>query len=228
MKKILTLIIIFIGLFCLTSCESNEKLEAPLKELENLNYTFDVEVVSSSISKNKDGEINTDNNSYKIYTEVNSDKMYCIETKNSESTYYYVYIKREKLEPYIEEDGYWLYVSESFAKAVTYNRLIYTDYSAFKKDIRGIWVGDVNKIYNHIKVFFKDEIESSESYGYDLDINLKKYNVIVENNQVKMIDIEYLIVINIDGKTIKGTSKLSFVFSNIGNTEVTVPERFRY
>ena len=89
----------------------------------------------------------------------------------------------------------------------------------------GIWVGDTELIKSMLSDYM-DEM-SEELAGDDASLiayNINKYNIEMTGKNISKIDIEMTMVMNAGGILITVRMKMPMQISDVGSTEVTVPE----
>ncbi len=220
MKKILFLILCLCS-FVLMSC-GNEELDAALEKIQTTSYTANLEMTMSMKFGWQTTTISSvaimEADPTQVYMETVTDTGY----SGKQTVYSYVKIEENTVKVYTKNLS-WLMEEVSIDDYKSENELMNIDTKNTFKLEDGIYVGDVEKLNDQLGELLKEEI--SESLGMDADINidLTKYNITLENDNVKKIEIDMNANVKNGTQTVDMTMTMVYEFSKIGETTVTVP-----
>ena len=236
MKKIFAIIMLFVTLVTLSSCNyvndilylfatPEQKLEMAFEKLSETSYTMEgsmrIDMTLSYLGESQKQTFVID-----MLTEANPNEIYTEEVMNGETQRSYTKINDDEVSIYTEENGKWTEEVQSLEKYKEENGNGFLDIDV--KDVftleDGIWVGNVEVISEMLEETTNKLSEDLVGEGATLEsFELEKYNIEMGKNDISKVDIVMSVVMKIQG--VKVTMKMSvpLTISKVGQTEVTVP-----
>ena len=221
-KKSLLLIAIVLTALMLTGCNKTKKLEKAFKTLNETSYTINAEMTVSVSSNNQ-----SYTNKMNMYYENDPTQSYSI-TKYSEGEYYsYCKLTEQGASVYMafnKTDWTHLYdltMEEYNKQNLEVGKVEDAEYFKYEN---GVYVGDTEALNDTLNDYINSLVKEYIDVGLEIKLfNIKKYNVILEKNNVSQVEIDFEISLGGLGQTVSTSYSMILNFSKIGETQVTVP-----
>lgn len=228
MKKVLIFICSLFCLFTLVGCHSVSELTKANDELKEGNYTVYYQTQKNAVYKKKTitnesaeylvkqngnqkmvSSWDESGNRHDVFTEVNENTVEIFKGNGR----YWEFDRYEALENYQEEE---------ILPLVEINKTNFV----YEKEV---WIGNVELINTYLKDYFNEIANEYDSYkGFidaEISSSVKKYNAILENNQLSKIEFEYEVLVTfVDETVITITGSITADYSDIYSTVIIKPE----
>lgn len=225
MKKLLIIVLMVLMTLSLSSCDAI-KLDKAFTKLATTNYTMEG-TMTIVVVVSENGKPQRETATGKLYMESSPEEVYTIVTADGKEEYSYAKINFNSVETYIYDKGIWKREGVQSITDYTSNSDFYfldiTTMFAFQlKD--GVYVGDTYLITNMLSDY-ADGLAAS-IFGSDInnyEFNVKKYNIIMTDENISKINVEMEFSITQD--SVKATVKIEMPMEirNVGTTVVTNP-----
>ena len=224
MKRIFNFILLLLCAIILSGC-SSKRLEKAFLELEGNNYTVVMEM-NMDISATFAGETNSESTS--MTTKMESDENYLhsvVVSDDLEFEYFYI-IDEEQVSYYQLHYSNWDLLGRINIENFNENEIefIDVDTNLFENKF-GTWKGDTDKLSEQLSEYMKEAIEEIVGSGMTFnEISVNKYDIKLKGGSISTMEIEVSYKMSLYGMNINAIMNVVYNFSDIGTTEVSVPE----
>ena len=221
--KVLGFLLLSVLVLSCTSCgkvSESKFLEIVNEPMENytceIDMTIRMEIQGQNISVPMD-----------LHMEVSETEVYTTTEVQGSKVEVYYEIHGDYAEVWMN-DGYgWEKQSDMPMEKVGTQALLPTE-EIEKGDFKykkGVWEGDVDKIYDKLAKAIEANLGALQSMGTfgDIDLELEVYNIIIEKGEISEVEMKLSYQMYVAGQYVDAVAKYQIEFSEIGSTKVTRP-----
>ncbi len=224
MKKIF-LLVLFLCSFLLIGCGKDE-LEMALEQLKTTSYTADLEMnmtmdmPSGSFSQTSISKMEVDPT--QLYMETSVDNG----ASSIQTVCNYIKLEETAVKVYTKYGEVWDLTETPIEEYTSNNDLLDIDTKEIFELKDGVYVGDTTKLEEQLATVLEEQF-GDMGYGVTPEMKIAKYNITLDGDNVKNIEIVIDMTATIEGVTMEIGIDIKYTFSKIGSTLVTIPEALK-